>query len=202
MFSLLAVTLVTAGQLTVDANALSLTMSEAHPFPVDVDLITLTLTATHPQEFDAALKTVNDAEDRVSALVKKEEGWGLRALTTQATANAAAGGPVGGTVTRMLELRGPTSARTHALFARLGIVKGVGSLTLSHDVADRKKALSLARRQALETVRAKAEDYASATGRKLGKVTILTENGESFQPPYAGMIFNVTTNLTVKFALE
>lgn len=205
MHALLALALTATSQLTIDGNVLTLTAADQRTFPTDVDVITVSLSATHPQEFDAALKIVNDVEERVQALAKKEELASIKVLANQATASAtggAAGGPVGGTVSRTLELRSATSPKTQLLLARLSNLRGVTSVTMTHDVADRKKALAQARRDAVENARAKAEDYATAIGRKLGKVTSLTENGESHQPPYAGMVFIVNTNVTLKFALD
>ncbi len=202
MHTLLALALTATGQLTIDGNVLTLTNAEQRAFPADVDVIIVTVSANHPQEFDAALKIVNDVEERVQALVKKEENTTLKVITSQATATASGAGPVGGSVVRSLELRSPSSPKAQLLLARLTNLRGVTSVTITHDVSDRKKAIAQARKEAVEAARAKADDYATAIGRKLGKITSLTENGESHQPPYGATVFTINTNVTLKFALD
>jgi uncharacterized protein YggE len=203
----LAVSLASAQAVTIDGNVLTVTSSAQHLTPTDQDVLTIQLSASDQREWDGAIATVGNAEERIRALVKKEEPAAVfKVLSHHSTlitgSGSATSAGYGGSVTRALEIRLPSSPKTQLLASRIGGTKAVVSLTTTHDVSDRKKALSDARRAAVEAVRAKAEDYALATGRKVGKLTSLVEAAEVAQPPHAATQLAISSTLTVKYALE
>lgn len=201
----LAVSLASAQALTIDGNVLTVTSSSQHLTPTDQDVLTIGLMASDQREWDAAISAVGSAEERIRTLVKKDEPTAVFKVlvhTSTLIGGSGATGGYGGSVSRTLEVRLPSSPKTQLLASRIGGTKTVVSLSTTHDVSDRKKALSDARRAAVEAVRAKAEDYALATGRKVGKLTSLVEAAEVAQPPHSGTHLAISSTLTLKYALE
>lgn len=195
----LAVSTIAAQTVAMDASLVTVTFQAQRRLPAEIDVITVSLSASDPREWEGAIKIVEDAEQRVRKLVEKEDP---KATVTVLTSSGTASPPNGGNVTQQLEIRLAGRAHTQLLATRLGVVKGVTSLSITHDLADRAKALSDARREAVAAARAKAEDYTTAVGRKLGKVQSLVESNETIQPPYQATWVQISTLLTLKIALE
>ncbi|MBL8920735.1 MAG: SIMPL domain-containing protein [Myxococcaceae bacterium] len=195
----LAVSTIAAQTVTLDATQITVTTSTQRRIATDTDIITLVLSASDPREWEAAVSTVEEAERRIRKILEKDETKGV---VTVMTSTSTATPPNGGSVSQTLEVRLPARPHTRLIASRLGAIRGVTSLTVTHDVADRVKAQSDARREAVATARAKAEDYATAAGRKLGKVQSLVEMSESIQPPYQATWLHLTTSLTLKISLE
>lgn len=201
MHSILALALSVASAQTVTFDGTQLTVTSQHQrqLPAEVDVLVMQIASNDPREWDAAIMTVSDAEARVRKVLEKEEPAALvRPLSQSATVTP----PNGGSASLQLEIRLPVRAKTPLIASKLAMIRGVTSLTTTHDISDRPKALSDNRREALAAARAKAEDYANGIGRKLGKTLSLVENGESIQPAYAGLFLTANSTLTLKFAVE
>lgn len=195
----LAVSTIAAQTVAMDASLVTVTLQAQRRLPAEIDVITISLSASDPREWEGAIKIVEDAEQRVRKLVEKEDP---KATVTVLTSSGTASPPNGGNVSQQLEIRLAGRAHTQLLATRIGVIKGVTSLSITHDLADRTKALSDARREAVAAARAKAEDYTTAVGRKLGKVQSLVESNETIQPPYQATWVQISTLLTLKIALE
>lgn len=195
----LAVSTIAAQTVTMDATQITIVHSAQKRLPAEVDLITLTLSANDPREWEGAIAVVEEAERRVRKVLEKEDP---KATITPLSLSSVATPPNGGSSSQQLELRLTARSHTQPLAARLATIKGVTSVAITHDVLDRAKTLSDARREAVAGARAKAEDYCAAAGRKLGKVQSLIENNEGIQAPYQSTWITVSTTLTLKLSLE
>lgn len=201
MHSILALALSVASAQTVsfDQTQLTVTNQYQRPLAADVDVLMIQISSNDPREWDAAIMTVSEAETRVRKLIEKEESSAtIRTMSQSATVTP----PNGGSAVLQLEVRLPVRAKTPLIASKLATIRGVTSVTTTHDLSDRVRALSETRREALATVRAKAEDYAAGIGRKLGKTLSLVESGESIQPAYAGLFLVANSTLTLRFAVE
>lgn len=201
MHSILALALSVSSAQTVsfDGTQLTVTNQYQRQLAADVDVLMIQISSTDAREWDAAIMTVSDAETRVRKLIEKEESSAtIRTLSQSATVTP----PNGGSAVLQLEVRLPVRAKTPLIASKLATIRGVTSVTTTHDLSDRARALSESRREALATVRAKAEDYAAGIGRKLGKTLSLVESGESIQPAYAGLFLVANSTLTLRFAVE
>lgn len=201
MHSILALALSVASAQTVsfDGTQLTVTNQYQRPLAADVDVLMIQISSNDPREWDAAIMTVSEAETRVRKLIEKEESSAtIRTMSQSATVTP----PNGGSAVLQLEVRIPVRAKTPLIASKLATIRGVTSVTTTHDLSDRVRALSETRREALATVRAKAEDYAAGIGRKLGKTLSLVESGESIQPAYAGLFLVANSTLTLRFAVE
>lgn len=195
----LALSVASAQTVTFDGTQLTITSQHQRQLPAEVDVLIVQLSAHDPREWDAAIVTVSEGESRVRKVLEKEEaGATIRTLSQSATVTP----PSGGSASVQLEIRLPVRAKTPLIASKLAMIRGVTSLTTTHDIGDRAKALSDNRREALAAARAKAEDYAVGIGRKLGKTLSLVENAESIQPAYAGLFLTANSTLTLKFAVE
>lgn len=198
LFSL-ALSLTTAQAVTLDGNVITVSTPVERKLAAEVDVLTVQLFASDAKEWEAAIRTVTDAEERIRALALKDEPTAIvRALVHQANGQP----PNGGSLMRMLEVRVPNPKRTQMLASRIAMVRGVSSIATTHDLADRTKASSESRRAAVEFARAKADDYAVAVGRKLGKMVTLIESAEVMQPPGTNLFVNITNTITLKITLE
>lgn len=195
----LALSLTTAQAVTLDGNLITVTTPVERKLATEVDVLTVQLFSSDAKEWEAAIQTVTTAEERIRQLALKDEpNTIVRATLHQANAQP----PGGGSLTRMLEIRVPNPKHTQLLASRIAMLRGVSSIATSHDLTDRAKAASEARRAAVEFARAKAEDYANAVGRKVGKTMTLVENVEVMQPPGTNLFVTITNNITLKIALE
>lgn len=195
----LAVATIAAQSVTMDATQLTITHSVQKRLPVEIDLITVTLSASDPREWEGAIAVVEEAERRLRKVVEKEDP---KATITPLSLSSVAMPPNGGSMSQQLEVRLTSRSHTQLIASRLGTLKGVTSVAVTHDVLDRAKALSDARRDAVAAARAKAEDYCVAAGRKLGRVQTLVETSEAIAAPYQSTFVTVSTTLTLKLSLE
>lgn len=195
----LAVATIAAQSVTMDATQITVTWSTQKRLPAEIDLITVTLSANDPREWEGAIAVVEEAERRLRKVVEKEDP---KATITSLSLSSVAMPPNGGSMSQQLEVRLTSRSHTQLIASRLGTLKGVTSVAVTHDVLDRARALSEVRRDAVAAARAKAEDYCVAVGRKLGRVQSLVESSEGIGAPHHGTFITLSTTLTLKLSLE